>query len=160
MGIPWTPVWQGVGIIGARFAAGIWIYLPVAGMSPGHAGVPTAANVAGTIAQGRFRDQLPVGQCVEIGKVKAARGHSLSAWNLFIGRVPVVFADRYPMLEIARSIEGDTSRKGKLRTLRLEAGSERFAALGDGVEDGAVEGGAGYAEAGGDFGDRDIGGFE
>jgi hypothetical protein len=24
MGIPWTLVWQGVGIIAARFAAGIW----------------------------------------------------------------------------------------------------------------------------------------
>jgi hypothetical protein len=28
MGIPTSPVWQGVGIIAAWFAAGIWIYLP------------------------------------------------------------------------------------------------------------------------------------
>jgi hypothetical protein len=43
--------------------------LPVIGMSPGHAGVPTAANVAGTVTR-RFRDQSPVGQFLE------TEGHS------------------------------------------------------------------------------------
>jgi hypothetical protein len=44
---------------------------PVAGMPPGHAGVPAAPGIVGTIAQGRFRDQSPVGQFVETGE-----GHS------------------------------------------------------------------------------------
>jgi hypothetical protein len=30
MGIVWPPIRQGVGMIGAWFAAGMWIYLPVA----------------------------------------------------------------------------------------------------------------------------------
>src|ERR1017187_9976432 len=60
------------------------------GIPPGHAGVPAATNIPGTIAQGRFRDQSPVGQFVEFGKLKAAGGHlvvapSVSGWNLFIG---------------------------------------------------------------------------
>jgi hypothetical protein len=34
MGIPWTPVWQGVGIIAAWSAAGIWIYWTAARRDP------------------------------------------------------------------------------------------------------------------------------
>jgi hypothetical protein len=53
--------------------------LPVAGMPPNTGGVPTAANRVGTAAQGRFWDQSPVGQFVEIGKLNVAGGRSQSA---------------------------------------------------------------------------------
>jgi len=71
--------------------------LPVAGMPPGTGGVPAPANVGGTIAQDRFRDQSPV--VIRCPRPRCLGGIYSS------GGYPATFSDRYPMLEMARSME-------------------------------------------------------
>jgi hypothetical protein len=74
---------NGFGLAGCgdyhRMVGGDVNLFPVAGMPPGHAGVPAAPGIVGTAAQGRFWDQSPVGQFVEIGKLNVAGGRSQSA---------------------------------------------------------------------------------
>jgi hypothetical protein len=79
MGFPTGPAREGGGDYRCVVRGGDTNLLPVAGMPPNTGGVPTAANRVGTAAQGRFWDQSPVGQFVEIGKLNVAGGRSQSA---------------------------------------------------------------------------------
>src|ERR1035437_3025369 len=79
MGFPMGPGREGGGDYRCGVRGGDTNLLPVAGMPPNTGGVPTAANRVGTAAQGRFWDQSPVGQFVEIGKLNVAGGRSQSA---------------------------------------------------------------------------------